>query len=201
MPLYGPSTGGGSGEPVDITPSTDPGNILTVGTDDLLFVGDGVSLPTPENLMKRDASGRARVESPSNTKDIANKGYVDEFHTDKTASFTTASLTSSQAASGTVNLDGPGYAISIIQVDRACRLELYVSTTKRDADSSRAEGVAPAGDHGLTLEYIFPASGIYEMPGDIPGSISGGGLALPYRLTNKGTTGTVTVTMTYRRTK
>ena len=40
------------------------------------LTGGATSLPTPNRLMTRDASGRSQVEDPSADKDIANKRYV-----------------------------------------------------------------------------------------------------------------------------
>lgn len=38
---------------------------------------DATSAPTPDRIIKRDSSGRARVAAPSNSADIATKATVD----------------------------------------------------------------------------------------------------------------------------
>lgn len=49
-----------------------------------------------------------------------------------------------------------GFRLMRVTANRNCRIRLYTSPTKRDADLNRLWGIDPVGDHGVILELVFP---------------------------------------------
>jgi hypothetical protein len=76
-----------------------------------------------------------------------------------TETITTASLADDAEGTGTVTL-AAGYRLLGIEVDRACRVRLYTTSTARTNDAARAVGtdVDTATDHGLVFEYVAAAA-------------------------------------------
>lgn len=70
------------------------------------------------------------------------------------ATYTTASLADAAAESGSVTL-GKSYRVLRVEADRACRVRLYTTAAKRDADGARAVGADPNGDHGCVLDVVL----------------------------------------------
>ncbi len=71
----------------------------------------------------------------------------------KTVTYTTAALADGSGESGTVIM-AKGYKVLRVETDRACRVRLYTTTAKRDADVSRLATDDPLGDHGCIAEWI-----------------------------------------------
>lgn len=121
-----------------------------------------------------------------------------------TAVYTTASLATDASETGVVAL-GPSFTLSKVEVDRPARVRLYASTTQRDADTARAFGTAPTGNHGLILDVKidstwFATVAYVDITPSVPGAIIGGGNT-PITVTNLDTASTVEVTLTYQRTE
>jgi hypothetical protein len=98
-----------------------------------------------------------------------------------------------------------GYRVLRLATNRAARVRLYTTTAKRDADTARAVGVTPTGDHGLVLDVVT-TSGVLAL--DLSPTVDGWDAkatpdgAIPIRVTNlDNVTGTVNVTLTYLRTE
>lgn len=106
-----------------------------------------------------------------------------------------ANLAAGASESGVVTV-AKGFRISRIETTYKCRVRLYDSTAKRDADAARAVGTDPTGNHGLIAEVVMDptldsGSGYFQidMNPQAVGSVMGPGLAAPssdvaYRITN-----------------
>lgn len=129
-------------------------------------------------------------------------GELPPVFTRATAAKTTASLANAARESGTVTLTGAAaFRVYKVAGDRACRVRLYTTTAKRDADASRAIGVDPTGDHGLLMDVVLTASVLsLELSPIVDGYLPGTAGTLPITIDNlSGSTGTVTATLTYVR--
>lgn len=87
------------------------------------------------------------------------------------------------------------YQVLQVTTDYSCRLRLYTSQAKRDADLSRPSGTDPTGDHGLVLEFISSA---LLLAADMSPVVDGFSATstIYYSLTNlSGATQTITATL------
>lgn len=117
-----------------------------------------------------------------------------------TTDITTASLTDGSTQNGSAPL-AAGYNIYSVAVDRACRVRLYVDSSYRAADASRAIGTSPTGDHGVVMDLVFTAAGTLVMSPIVEGFILSG-TDVPYAIENRsGSTAAVSVDLTYLRTE
>lgn len=114
--------------------------------------------------------------------------------------------TSAIAANATENVTlsvHPGWRAFRLQSSRPARVRIYRTSTQRTADSARAIGTLPSGDHGLLLEYVTTAADLdrslspaVDMHSDDAGS------DFAVAITNlDSVTGIVTVTFDYVRTE
>ncbi len=114
---------------------------------------------------------------------------------------TTGSLANNATEAGTFAFSSAeAHAALVVAASAACRVRFYATTAQATADTSRAEGVAPTGNHGCLLEVILPLGGSLSATITLANQLfnqSAFGGAIPYVITNKqGSTGTVTVTVT-----
>lgn len=117
--------------------------------------------------------------------------------------YVTASLATNAQESGVVAMY-KGWQVRRVVTDRAARVRLYTTPTKRDADAARPITVDPpdyptsgaAPDHGCLLEVATDASHL-----DIPLSRDGWSNTnnVPITVDNAGATGVVTATIYYQR--
>ncbi len=120
----------------------------------------------------------------------------------QSTSFSTASLAAGAGASGTVPL-AKGWRVVHVSTNRPARVRLYTTAAKREADVSRAVGVAPIGDHGCMFEVDTTAALLTLNLG--PQAIGNNMEAVPsaaiaYRVENLDTvTGVVTVTLIWQQ--
>jgi hypothetical protein len=88
-----------------------------------------------------------------------------------------------------------------IETDKAARVRLYTTTTGRDADETRSFITEPDANNGVMFDYITTSG---DLSNDLSPTVDGfvaTGTAIPITVTNlSGSTGTVTVTLTYVRT-
>jgi hypothetical protein len=116
---------------------------------------------------------------------------------------TTAALAAGASEAGTINM-ASGYRLLNLTTNAPARVRLYSSTAQRDADVSRAKGVAPTGNHGLIFEAVT-ASGLLDL--DVTPSVLGhhktlGTAAIPITITNEGASSqAVTATLIYQATE
>ena len=92
------------------------------------------------------------------------------------------------------------YQLLQITTNHPCRIRLYTSTTKRDADLTRHIGTDPTGNHGLLFEFISAAE---LLSADLSPLVDGFAdtAAIPYSITNlSGATQTITVTLNHVKT-
>jgi len=74
---------------------------------------------------------------------------------------TTASLADSASESGTFTLGSSQVHEALtVTADRAARVRFYATTAQRDADTARAIGTDPTGNHGLLLETVLTAGNL-----------------------------------------
>jgi hypothetical protein len=113
-----------------------------------------------------------------------------------TATKTTASLAVNASESGTVTL-AKGYRLYRITTSAPCRVRLYSTTAKRDADISRPIGTDPTGDHGVMLEFVSTegllTADLSPVVDGFDGKATPDG-AIPISVTNTGA-GTVAITV------
>lgn len=123
------------------------------------------------------------------------------YGTRSTVSTTTASLAAAASATATVVV-GKGYVLYSIQVDRGAWVTVYSSSTAQSGDSSRTITTDPTPGAGVIAEsitttatttYFSPA--VYGYNND--GSVTTNAYLKVYN--NSGSTGTVTVTLTFQR--
>ena len=94
-----------------------------------------------------------------------------------------------------------GYRILHVQTSRAARVRLYTTPAKRAADAGRPVDPDPRGDHGVVVEVITTASLLALDMSPVPQGYSMEDPptdVIPYRVTNLGSSGTVTVTLTWQ---
>ena len=68
-----------------------------MSTADKAKLDNATNLNTASTLMMRDSTGRARVELPLSSNDIANKNYVDSHFVRRDASTTMAAMLTAQS--------------------------------------------------------------------------------------------------------
>lgn len=115
------------------------------------------------------------------------------------ASFSATSLANNAIASNTVNI-ASRYQLLHITTNHPCRVRLYTSTAKRDADLTRPIGTDPTGDHGLMFEFISTTE---LLSADLSPVVDGFAdtAAIPYSITNlSGATQTITVMLNHVKT-
>lgn len=115
-----------------------------------------------------------------------------------------ASMNLASGASGIMGLNlGLGYRLYGINADRPARLELYASSAYQLADAGRAAGVDPTGNHGVILDFFAPDTNRWALTPLVDGASMEAvpQTAIPITLTNRGTTGVVTVQIIYARTE
>lgn len=113
--------------------------------------------------------------------------------------FTSGSIVANASASGTVSISSR-YQLLQITTSHPCRVRLYTSTAKRDADLTRSIGTDPTGNHGLIFEFISTAD---LLNADLSPVVDGFAdtAAIPYSITNlSGATQTITVTLNHVKT-
>lgn len=112
--------------------------------------------------------------------------------------FTTGSLANGASETDDVTVFKISKVIKVIAT-RACRIRAYSTSAYRTADASRAVTVDPTGDHGCLMELVMvagvltldlaPAITLHNMDGSPATTIY-------FAVTNNGTTGTNTITLT-----
>ena len=115
------------------------------------------------------------------------------------ATFAAAALANHATATNTVSI-ASRYQLLHITTDHPCRVRLYTSTAKRDADLTRPMGTDPTGNHGLLFEFI---SSTELLSADLSPLVDGFAdtAAIPYSLTNlSGATQTISVTLNHVKT-
>ena len=117
-----------------------------------------------------------------------------------TATKTTASIATGVNELNTVTME-QGYRLLKIETDVAARVRLYTTTTGRDADETRSFLTEPDANNGVLFDYITSSG---DLSNDLSPTVDGfvaTGTAIPITVTNlSGSTGAVTVTLTYVRT-
>lgn len=114
-------------------------------------------------------------------------------------SITTASLGNGATENTTITLK-PGYRVLNIETDRAARVRLYDSTASRTADASRAVGTDPTGVHGVIVDLVTTDIELsWWLSPVVDGYTVDATDTVPVAVTNLGTTGTVTVDVTWVR--
>ena len=92
------------------------------------------------------------------------------------------------------------YQLLQITTNHPCRISLYTSTAKRDADLTRPIGTDPTGNHSLMFEFISTAS---LLSADLSPIVDGfsNTSAVAYTITNlSGATQTISVTLNHVKT-
>lgn len=113
--------------------------------------------------------------------------------------FSAAALASNASATNTVNI-ASRYQLLHITTSHSCRVRLYTSTAKRDADLTRPIGIDPEGNHGLMFEFISTSE---LLSADLSPLVDGFAdtAAIPYSITNlSNATQTITVTLNHVKT-
>lgn len=113
----------------------------------------------------------------------------------------TASLPGNASEVGVVSL-GLSSRVLRVAADRACRVRLYTTAAKRDADAARAIGTDPTGDHGLILEVVLTATllALDLAPQPLASNMDAPPAdSIYYNIENRSTAGAVTVTFTRQR--
>lgn len=113
--------------------------------------------------------------------------------------FTSGSIVANASVSGTVNI-ASRYQLLHITTNHPCRVRLYTSAAKRDADLTRPIGTDPEGNHGLMFEFIS-TTGL--LSADLSPLVDGFAdtAAIPYSITNlSGATQTITVMLNHVKT-
>ena len=92
---------------------------------------------------------------------------------------------------------GLGWRLIRVQADRACRVRLYTTATKRDADLGRHATTRPTGDHGLLLDLVLQDALTWDLSPLVDGASFAGG-ANPVSVQNlSGAAAVTTVTFTF----
>lgn len=115
------------------------------------------------------------------------------------ASFSATALADNATTSNTVNI-ASRYQLLQITTNHPCRVRLYTSIAKRDADLTRPLGTDPEGNHGLMFEFISTTE---LLSADLSPLVDGFAdtAAIPYSITNlSGATQTITVTLNHVKT-
>jgi len=128
-------------------------------------------------------------------------GGAGGYPTISTAVKTTASIATGATETGTITI-AQGYRLLKIETDKAARVRLYTTTAGRDADVSRPFGVVePDINNGVMFDFQTTGTNLSD---DVNPQVDGyvySGTSIPITITNlNGSTGTVTVTLTYVRT-
>lgn len=113
--------------------------------------------------------------------------------------FTSGSIVANASVSGTVSIS-PRYQLLQITTNYPCRVRLYTSTAKRDADLTRPIGTDPTGNHGLLFEFMSTTE---LLNADLSPLVDGFAdtAAIAYSITNlSGATQTITVTLNHVKT-
>lgn len=119
-----------------------------------------------------------------------------------TAQVTTGSLANGASEDVTFTL-AKGYRIISITTSRAARVRVYTTAAARTADASRATTADPAADAGVILDYVTSDTSAHSLSPQADGSSleSSPSASISASVTNMGSTGTVTVTLTYLATE
>ncbi len=122
-------------------------------------------------------------------------------YTRGTIAITTDSLADAATQNGTATMFA-AYRLLTIQTDRVARVRLYTTTTARDADTARAFGTDPTGNHGCMFDFLTQTGTLtWDLSPMVDGFVSSG-TAVPYAITNlSGATSTVAVTLGVLRTE
>lgn len=124
---------------------------------------------------------------------------VKQAFTPENISFSAMALANNSTATNTVNI-ASRYQLLHITTNHPCRVRLYTSAAKRDADLTRPIGTDPEGNHGLIFEFISTAN---LLSADLSPVVDGFAdtAAIPYSITNlSGATQTITVTLNHVKT-
>jgi hypothetical protein len=118
-----------------------------------------------------------------------------------TTSKTTGSIANNTSENGSWNVGCGTFVLLKIQVDRACRVELYSTAAFQSADSSRAYNTPPTAgaQNGIICDFGFTTGETWVCSPDLLGSNGDSSPAdlVYYNITNlSGSTSTVTVTLT-----
>lgn len=112
---------------------------------------------------------------------------------------TTASLANNATEVGTVAL-GKTFALIRTSADRPCRVRLYGTNMQLIADSGRAIGTDPIGEHGVICDLAFVTGNlVLDLAPMVFGACQESTVSanIPYSITNtSGSTSTVAVTFT-----
>lgn len=120
-----------------------------------------------------------------------------------TSTVTTASLATGASEKTTIKLSR-GYKLYSLAVDRFARARVYATAAQQDADISRAFGTDPTGNHGVMLDYQVSQAPLSR---SLSPMVDGMSLEaaptddIPVTINNLGSTGTVTLTLTWIRTE
>lgn len=118
-----------------------------------------------------------------------------------TVSKTTGSLANGASETGTLTL-AKTLALLGATTDRDARVQLYATAAYRTADAGRAVGTnpTPGTENGIIADFVLTSAlGTWDFSPPLLGSNRDGTPAstVYYRITNLGTTGTITVGVTY----
>lgn len=114
------------------------------------------------------------------------------------ASFTTPSLADGATWQGTVTL-ARGYQLLRIETSHAARVRLYLSAAYQSADASRAVGVLPGPDAGLTFEEDGASVADYALAWPVLGASLEDSSSIAVSVTNRsGSTRSIGVDLTWR---
>jgi hypothetical protein len=120
-----------------------------------------------------------------------------------TEAYTSASLAAGAIEKGTIEL-GTAYRVYKVETNKPARIRLYDTVANRDADETRAVGIA-AGDYsGLAMEVILTSPLTIVLPVAVDGFNNASPVSrnIPITITNAdSTSGTITVTLTYIETE
>lgn len=194
-----------------------PARFETAGTQSRIVIGHEILLVTKVEgsgkklTVTRNVGENSKEEDHPIHSNVFNfvpreaiEAYVAENPVRAEATFKTASIANGALEEGTITL-AKGYRLLRVSVDKGARVRLYTSTVHQAADKSRAYTEDPKGNHGLVYEGVFTtelltldcAPGVTAS--DLDASVTN---AIPITVTNEsGSTGTVTVTITYQQTE
>lgn len=113
--------------------------------------------------------------------------------------FSVAALANNATTSNTVNI-ASRYQLLQITTNHPCRVRLYTSIAKRDADLTRPIGTDPTGNHGLMFEFISTTE---LLSADLSPVVDGFAdtSAIAYSITNlSGATQTINVALNHVKT-
>jgi hypothetical protein len=121
----------------------------------------------------------------------------------RTVAFSTASIATSvlENADVTINLAAQCYRVA---TNRAARVRAYGTAAHRTADTARAIGTDPTGDHGLLMEVVTTAAilALNLPPVDLVNVDATPSTTIYFAVTNLDvSTGVVTTTLTLRQTE